>query len=137
MTRTPRRTPVRPRLRRLGRVRRTDDRGSSILEFAGFLPFLLLFAMAAVQLGIIGYGASQAGSGARAAARAASQGEPGVPAGQAAVSGWLDATVDAPPASGPGVTTATVTVQIPSVVPMFGGPWPLTRRVTMPNDFSE
>ncbi|NDZ98398.1 pilus assembly protein, partial [Streptomyces sp. SID10116] len=45
-----------------------------MLEFAGFLPILLLIGLAAIQLGLIGYAANQAGSGARAAARAASQG---------------------------------------------------------------
>lgn len=55
------------------RLKLRGDRGVSILEFTGFLPILLLVGMAAIQLGLIGYGINQAGSGARAAARAASQ----------------------------------------------------------------
>lgn len=110
------------------------DRGVSILEFAGFLPVLLLVGMAAIQLGLIGYGVNQAGSGARAAARAASQqgGPPaGEAAGRAAVSGWLNPNVD--PVSGPDLTTATVTVTVPNVIPLFDR-YTITRRATMPTD---
>ena len=113
------------------RTRRWDDRGVSMLEFAGFLPILLLIGMAAIQLGLIGYGVSQAGSGARAAARAASQNRDGVAAGNAAVSGWLSPSVNAP--KGGDTTTATVTVRVPAVIPFFGNV-PVTRHVTMPND---
>ncbi|MCX4577204.1 pilus assembly protein [Streptomyces sp. NBC_01571] len=108
-----------------------DDRGVSMLEFAGFLPILLVIGMAAIQLGLIGYGINQAGSGARAAARVASQGGDGGAAGSAAVSGWLDPRVA--PATGPDLTTATVTVRVPGVIPLFG-PYEVTRRATMPTD---
>ncbi|MFF3413137.1 TadE/TadG family type IV pilus assembly protein [Streptomyces sp. NPDC002698] len=110
------------------------DRGVSILEFTGFLPVLLLVGMAAIQLGLIGYGVNQAGSGARAAARAASQqgGPPaGEAAGHAAVSGWLDPDVFTE--QGSELTTATVTVTVPGVIPLFG-PYEVTRRATMPTD---
>ncbi|WP_372514385.1 hypothetical protein [Streptomyces fragilis] len=33
------------------------DRGVSSLELAGYLPVLLVIAMAALQLGLVGYGA--------------------------------------------------------------------------------
>lgn len=108
-----------------------DDRGVSILEFTGFLPILLLIGMATIQLGLIGYGANQAGSGARAAARVASQGGDGAAAGQAAVSGWLAPQVA--PARGADLTTATVTVHVPGLIPLFGG-YDLTRTATMPTD---
>ncbi|MFG2310797.1 TadE/TadG family type IV pilus assembly protein [Streptomyces sp. NPDC048566] len=110
---------------------RLDDRGVSILEFTGFLPILLLVGMAAIQLGLIGYGANQAGSGARAAARVASRGGDGAAAGQAAVSGWLDPRVA--PARGADLTTATVTVHVPGVIPLLGG-YDLSREATMPTD---
>ncbi|MGI5137361.1 MULTISPECIES: TadE/TadG family type IV pilus assembly protein [unclassified Streptomyces] len=113
------------------RARLRDDRGVSMLEFAGFLPILLVIGMAAVQLGLIGYGISQAGTAARAAARVASQNGDGQTAGTAAVSGWLSPRVDAP--KGAGTTTATVTVRVPAVIPLFGG-WTVTRHATMPND---
>ncbi|MCT9003797.1 TadE family protein [Streptomyces rhizosphaerihabitans] len=115
-----------------GARRLRGDRGVSILEFVGFLPILLLIGMAVIQLGLIGYGANQAGSGARAAARVASQGGDGGAAGQAAVSGWLNPRVP-PPAKGPDLTTATVTVHVPGVIPLFPG-YDLTRRATMPTD---
>ncbi|MET7602440.1 TadE/TadG family type IV pilus assembly protein [Streptomyces avermitilis] len=104
-----------------------------MLEFAGFLPILLVVGMAAIQLGLIGYGISQAGSAARAAARVASQQDgDGTAAGIASVSSWLDPNVD--PAKGADTTTATVTVHVPSVIPFFGAGWDVTRRATMPTD---
>ncbi|WP_229914025.1 TadE/TadG family type IV pilus assembly protein [Streptomyces capitiformicae] len=117
-------------------ARRWNDRGVSILEFAGFLPILLLVGMAAIQLGLIGYGISQAGSAARAAARAESL-EPGAgaAAGVAAASAWLDPDVD-PGGGGGDTTTATVTVTVPSVVPLLD-PVTVERSVTMPNDTDE
>lgn len=110
-----------------------DDRGVSILEFVGFLPILLVVGMAAIQLGLIGYGINQAGTGARAAARVASQdgGGAGNAAGQAAVSGWLNPVVAA--GEGPDLTTATVTVNVPSVIPLFD-PVTVSRTATMPTD---
>ncbi|MCW7946782.1 pilus assembly protein TadE [Streptomyces hygroscopicus] len=113
------------------RCRRWDDRGVSMLEFAGFLPILLVVGMAAIQLGLIGYGINQAGSGARAAARAASQHRDGAAAGQAAVSGWLNPQ----PAvqEGADTTTAAVTVNVPNVIPLLSD-WRVTRHATMPTD---
>ncbi|MEB3964050.1 pilus assembly protein [Streptomyces kunmingensis] len=111
--------------------RRFDDRGVSILEFAGFLPFLLVIGMAAIQLGLVGYGANQAGSAARAAARAESL-NPGTgqSAAAAAASGWLNPSATI----GSGSTvTATVTVHVNAIIPLFDG-WDLTRQATMPND---
>ncbi|WP_342786962.1 TadE/TadG family type IV pilus assembly protein [Streptomyces tailanensis] len=106
------------------------------MEFAGFLPILLLVGMAAIQLGLIGYGISQAGSAARAAARAESL-EPGAgaAAGAAAASAWLDPDVD-PGGGGGDTTTATVTVTVPSVVPLLD-PVTVERSATMPNDTDE
>ncbi|QKW11111.1 pilus assembly protein [Streptomyces sp. NA04227] len=103
-----------------------------MLEFAGFLPILLLVGMAAIQLGLVGYSASQAGSGARAAARAASQERPGQAAGLAAMSDWLDARVGI--SGGADTTTATVTVQVPTLLPFVDTDWSVTRSATMPND---
>ncbi|OON81497.1 TadE family protein [Streptomyces tsukubensis] len=109
------------------------DRGSSILEFTGFLPVMLLIGMAAIQLGLVGYAVNQAGTGARAAARAASQRDgDGNAAGHAAMSGWINADVSAP---GPGgdTTTAKVTVKVPTLVPFVNG-WEVSRSATMPTD---
>ncbi|MFD5631081.1 hypothetical protein [Streptomyces sp. NPDC127072] len=87
--------------------------------------------MAAIQLGLIGYGINQAGSGARAAARVASQDGDGNGAGQAAVSGWLNPVVSA--AEGSDLTTASVSVTVPSVIPLFDDV-SVTREATMPTD---
>jgi Flp pilus assembly protein TadG len=114
------------------RTRRWGDRGVSMLEFAGFLPILLLIGMAAIQLGLVGYGINQAGSGARAAARVASQGGEGEAAGQAAMDGRFAANISVGGGGGDTVT-ATVQVQIPSVIPFMGG-WTAERHATMPND---
>ncbi|MEV1023822.1 TadE/TadG family type IV pilus assembly protein [Streptomyces sp. NPDC050264] len=103
-----------------------------MLEFAGFLPFLLVIGMAAIQLGLVGYGANQAGSAARAAARAESlnQGTGGAAAAESA-SAWLDPTPDG--CGGGSTITCTVTVHVPAIIPLFDG-WDLHRRATMPND---
>ncbi|MGW7052551.1 TadE/TadG family type IV pilus assembly protein [Streptomyces sp. NPDC054887] len=119
-------------LRRI--VGRERDRGAAILEFAGFLPILLIVAMAGIQLGIVGYAASQAGTAARAAARTEAQeeyGGQGVVTGKAAMSDWL---ADATEITFSGNVTAKATVQIPSVVPGIEDFGTVDRSVTMPAD---
>lgn len=103
-----------------------------MLEFAGFLPILLIAGMAALQLGLIGYGINQAGTAARAAARAESREQgAGTAAGLAAVSDWLSPRVD--PQWGDDLTTAKVTVTIPALIPLFDDV-NFDRTVTMPTD---
>ncbi|MEU7020350.1 TadE/TadG family type IV pilus assembly protein [Streptomyces sp. NPDC046203] len=100
---------------------RGRDRGQVAVEYLGFLPILLLVGLAGIQLGIIAYAAQQAGTGARAAARAASADDPGHvlpdprPAGKAAMSGWIARRSEVAESGG----VATVTVHIPSVVPFW------------------
>lgn len=115
------------------RALKWDDRGVSMLEFAGFLPFLLVIGLAAIQLGLVGYGANQAGSAARAGARAESLNEgTGAAAAVGSVSGWLDPS----PSIATGDTvTATVTVHVGAIIPLFDG-WDIHRSATMPNDRS-
>ncbi|WP_343245300.1 TadE/TadG family type IV pilus assembly protein [Streptomyces yatensis] len=110
--------------RRPGASRRwRGDAGSASIEFLGFLPILILVALAAVQLGIAAYAAQQAGTAARAAARTASLDEPRTSpqaAGEAAISGWLaDGTGISSGGCGGGQAQATATVEIPSVIPGF------------------
>ena len=109
------------------RPRGDAERGSASVEFLGFLPVLLLVALAGVQLGLVAYAGTQAGTAARAAARA---NDPG--AGSASVSGWLH-----PSTSMSGTAdsvTATVTVKVPSVLPGISLVDPVTRSATMPRD---
>ena len=97
------------------------------------MPVLLVIGMAAIQLGLVGYAVNQAGSGARAAARVASQEGAGEAAGVAAMSDWLDADVSASKGGGD-TTTATVTVDVPGLIPFVEFDWKVVRHATMPND---
>ncbi|MFJ8664877.1 TadE/TadG family type IV pilus assembly protein [Streptomyces sp. NPDC093600] len=101
---------------------RGRDRGQVAVEYLGFLPILLLVALAGIQLGLAAYAAQQAGTGARAAARAATHDDTELDpeaAGHRAMSDWIAerSAVSAP--GGDGQVTATVTVDIPSVVPFW------------------
>ncbi|MFD5760969.1 pilus assembly protein, partial [Streptomyces sp. NPDC127044] len=60
------------------------------------------------------------------------RGGAGRAAGGAGVRGCLTRHTP-PPAQGSDVTTATVTVTVPGVIPFFG-PYPVTRHATMPTD---
>ncbi|MBC9728359.1 TadE/TadG family type IV pilus assembly protein [Streptomyces sp. TRM68367] len=96
---------------------RHRDRGQVAIEYLGFIPVLVLVAMAAVQLGLVAYVAQQAGTAARAGARSASLDGPYAQDCRSAVSGWL--------ADGTGCSSAqlgdevevTARIDIPSVVP--------------------
>ncbi|WP_328330741.1 MULTISPECIES: TadE/TadG family type IV pilus assembly protein [unclassified Streptomyces] len=122
-----------PRTPLLGRHRR-DDRGTAILEFTGMLPVLLFIGMAAIQLGIVGYTANQAGTAARAAARTeALEAGTGRAAGLDAVSGWLQGNTTVSVRGGDTVS-ATATIEVPSVLPGFHLFGPVHRTVAMPND---
>ncbi|MFJ9180759.1 TadE/TadG family type IV pilus assembly protein [Streptomyces sp. NPDC102360] len=104
-----------------------------MLEFAGFLPFLLVIGIAAIQLGLVGYAANQAGSAARAAARAQSL-APGTAqtAAAASTSSWLEPKAEG--SGGEDTVTFTVTVHVPPIIPLFGDGWNVRRTATMPND---
>ncbi|WP_432194880.1 TadE/TadG family type IV pilus assembly protein [Streptomyces sp. bgisy027] len=92
------------------------DRGQVALEYLGFIPVLILVAMAGVQVGLIAYTAQQAGTAARAGARAASLLPGSAQDGCVnAISDWL--TVSCSEAQGGDEVTVTATVQIPSIVP--------------------
>ncbi|MFB7373333.1 TadE family protein [Streptomyces sp. NPDC056222] len=103
-------------------MRKARDRGQVAVEYLGFLPILLLVALAGIQLGLAAYAAQQAGTGARAAARAATHDDttlgPGA-AGKAAMSDWIAERAGVDVDAGGDEAVATVTVQIPSVVPFW------------------
>ncbi|MEU8544314.1 TadE/TadG family type IV pilus assembly protein [Streptomyces sp. NPDC048717] len=109
------------------------DRGQVAVEYLGFLPILLLVGLAGIQLGIIAYAAQQAGTGARAAARAASADDPHhvLPdpsvAGKAAMSDWIAGHSEVVESGG----TATVTVHVPSLIPFWDFD-DVRRTATMP-----
>ncbi|MDF4253718.1 TadE family protein [Streptomyces sp. WMMB303] len=116
---------------------RAADRGSSALEFAGMLPLLLLVAMAAIQLGIVGYAVQQAGTGARAAARVASREETSdryAAGGRAAMSDWTAERSSFTRADGRGEVRVTATVSIPSLLPGMDSLGSASRSATMPSD---
>ncbi|MER7109624.1 TadE family protein [Streptomyces sp. NPDC000229] len=114
------------------RRHRRGEAGQSAVEFVGWVTVLLIAALAAVQLGFVAYAVQQAGTASRAAARVASQGGDGSSAGYGAMSSWLadGASIEAPPGGGDQVT-ATATVPIPSVLPLFTFP-SAQRSTTMP-----
>lgn len=107
------------------------DRGQVAIEYLGFLPVLIIVAMAAVQLGLIAYTAQQAGTAARSGARSASLDEAAQPACAVAVSDWL--AVRCGTSGGGTEVTVTATIGIPSIVPGwdFGQ---ATKTATMPVD---
>ncbi|MEV1010373.1 TadE family protein [Streptomyces sp. NPDC049881] len=114
------------------------DRGVTAIEFAGWLPILLIVALAALQLGVAGYAALQAGSAARAAARLAAQEETEdayVAGGLASLSDALadEASVERTVACGD-EATVTVSVRVPSVLPFLPNLGTASRTVTMPCD---
>lgn len=127
-----------PEAGRRHRARR--DRGVASLEYLGMLPFLLLIALAGIQLGLVAYCGEQAGTAARTAARTASLPDPhggeaaGAAAGENAVSGWLDATVNFQSDAPADAYKARAKVDIPSVLPgvnLFGS---VSRTATMPRE---
>lgn len=115
------------------RIRKVWDRGQVAIEYIGFLPILLLVALAAVQLGLIAYTAQQAGTAARAGARSASLAGPHEADCRSAVSSWLADGTSCPASIGGDEVTVTASVQIPSLVPGwdFG---PAVKTATMPRD---
>ncbi|WP_432134849.1 MULTISPECIES: TadE/TadG family type IV pilus assembly protein [unclassified Streptomyces] len=97
------------------------------------MPVLILVAMAGVQLGLIAYAAQQAGTAARAGARAASLDRSAQEGCETAVSGWLADGVSCAESYGGDEVTVTATVQIPSVVPGWDFD-PARKSATMPLD---
>ncbi|NJP50926.1 pilus assembly protein [Streptomyces sp. SBST2-5] len=109
------------------------DRGQVALEYLGFIPILIIVAMAAVQLGLIAYTAQQAGTAARAGARSASLDQGAGPACADAVSSWLADGTHCAEARGGDEVTVTATVRIPSIVPGWDFD-PAVKTATMPVD---
>jgi TadE-like protein len=112
------------------------ERGVASLEYLGMLPFLLLIALAGIQLGIAAYCGEQAGTAARTAARTAAQHNPHPDAAQAgrdAVSDWVHPDI-AFPEDSESTVRATATVHVPSVFPGVHLFDPVRRSATMPKE---
>jgi Flp pilus assembly protein TadG len=104
------------------------------LEYLGFLPILLLVALAAVQLGLIAYAAQQAGTAARTGARSASLDLNFAADCQNAVSSWLADGTSCTSASLGDEVRVTSSVTIPSVIPGIGDFGRASKTATMPVD---
>ncbi|MFF4244239.1 TadE/TadG family type IV pilus assembly protein [Streptomyces sp. NPDC001822] len=113
------------------------DRGSTAIEYLGFLPVLIIIGLAGIQLGLIAYTAQQAGTGARAAARTASQsGTHGSyeRVGRESMTGWVADRARVSPATGGDTVTVKVTVDIPDVLLGLLGDRTVEKSATMPRD---
>ncbi|MEU3335670.1 TadE/TadG family type IV pilus assembly protein [Streptomyces sp. NPDC002144] len=113
------------------RHRPRRDRGQVAIEYLGFIPVLLLVALAGIQLGLVAYAAQQAGTAARAGARAASLRQDAGAACADAVSSRL--TVRCSPAVGSDSVTVTASVRIPKLFPGLGD-YEASKTATMPLD---
>jgi len=100
-----------------GHGHRHRDCGQVAIEYLGFIPVLMLVAVAVVQIGLVAYAAQQAGTAARAGARAASLGQDAGQACARAVSSGLAGGTSCPAAYGSSEVTVTAAVPIPSIVP--------------------
>ncbi|MFF3729492.1 TadE/TadG family type IV pilus assembly protein [Streptomyces sp. NPDC002476] len=111
------------------------DRGQVAIEYLGFLPLLLLVGLLAIQTGIAAYAANQAGTGARAGARAASMSMGGCDKGAArdAMSGWTAKRAKfRPGGSSFDEVTCTVRVEVPDIIPGVNIWGTAERSSTMP-----
>ncbi|MEU0336957.1 TadE/TadG family type IV pilus assembly protein [Streptomyces sp. NPDC006193] len=106
------------------------DAGQVAVEYLGFIPVLLLAGLAGLQIGAVAYAAEQAGTAARAGARAASLHHSAQQACAQAVGGGLDVQCG-PTGGGAGSVTVTATVDIPAIVWDLGS---ATKSATMPLD---
>ncbi|MBA2949109.1 TadE/TadG family type IV pilus assembly protein [Streptomyces himalayensis] len=117
-----------------GQSFRRFDRGQVALEYLGFIPILIIVAMAAVQLGLIAYTAQQAGTAARTAARSASLDNPGWQQdGRDAVSDWVADGTGFQRTDTFGEVAVTAVVDIPSIVPGWDFD-PARKTAIMPSD---
>lgn len=107
------------------------DRGQVAIEYLGFIPVLLLVALAGIQLGLVAYAAQQAGTAARAGARAASLRQDAGTACAQAVSSRL--TVRCDPSEGGGTVTVVAHVHIPTLFPGLGD-YEASKSAVMPLD---
>ncbi|MEW5355764.1 TadE/TadG family type IV pilus assembly protein [Streptomyces sp. 16-176A] len=115
-------------------VRGARDRGQVAIEYLGFIPILMLIAVAGIQIGLVAYSAQQAGTAARAGARAASLDRSAQQGCQQAVSAALSGRTTCGEARGGDTVTVTATVRIPSIIPLWDPIGSARKTATMPLD---
>ncbi|MFE1754584.1 TadE/TadG family type IV pilus assembly protein [Streptomyces anandii] len=113
---------------------RRRDRGQVAIEYLGFIPVLMLVAVAVIQIGLVAWAAQQAGTAARAGARAASLGMSAQQGCQEAVADSLSGRTRCSQASGGGTVTVVATVRIPSIIPLWDPIGDAHKTATMPLD---
>ena len=106
------------------------DRGAAALEVAGTVPILLLSALVALQIGVVGWTVVETGEAAQAGARAESVGDSPEVAVRDSLSGMLEPSRSAGILTGGDGYRYTVEVEIPTVLPFSLGS--VTRSVEMP-----
>ncbi|MEU5091200.1 TadE/TadG family type IV pilus assembly protein [Streptomyces sp. NPDC021356] len=116
------------------RRHRPRDRGQVAIEYLGFIPILMLVAVAVIQIGLVAYAAQQAGTAARAGARAASLGRSAQEGCQEGVSDSLSGRTSCTEARGGDTVTVTATVRIPSIIPLWDPVGDARKTATMPLD---
>lgn len=110
--------------------RRRRDAGQVAIEYLGFIPILLIVGLAGFQIGAVAYAAEQAGTAARAGARAASLRQDPQQACAGAVSGGLTVQCGET-GGGDDSVTVTASVGIPKIIWSFGE---VRKSATMPRD---
>ncbi|MEU0007118.1 TadE/TadG family type IV pilus assembly protein [Streptomyces sp. NPDC006314] len=105
------------------------DKGQVAIEYLGFIPILLIVGLAGFQIGAVAYAAEQAGTAARAGARAASLRQDAQQACAEAVSAGI--TVGCDLVEQGDSVKVTATVHIPKIVWDLGN---ATKTATMPLD---
>ncbi|MFC9591816.1 TadE/TadG family type IV pilus assembly protein [Streptomyces sp. NPDC056944] len=106
------------------RAHRDDDRGQVAVEFLGMVPLILLTLALLWQVVLVGYTYTLAGNAADEAARACAVGDDGPGAARRHIDGaWSVSGGDCEP--GDGMVRVRVEVQVPALVPGFGGLFPV------------
>ena len=96
-----------------------EERGAEALEFVGLFPLVLLVALFAWQMILVGYAGIVAAGAAREGARALAVGEPAGPAVRAGSAGLNVKSLDA--GCGGDTCTARVGIEVPKVPLPFVG----------------
>ena len=113
---------------RLNRRVWEDDKGGAAIEVIGLLPSFLLVAVAAVQLGLVGWTSVETTHAARDAARAATLHEDPTSAAQNSLTGGLH--VESMSVGGSDSRRVSLTGRIPSLIGFQVGT--VTRAAEMP-----